>query len=187
MLRETVQDKLDIFLISKTKVDSSFHSSQFTIEGFSSSLRLHRNSSGGGIMLFVREEIPLKSLSEYKPNSSVENRFIEINLRSKKSLLSCSYNPNLTLLNNHIQTINRGLEFYSSKYNFINLGDFNAETSDTTISEFCATCNLKNLIKDPTYFKSLEKPTSIDLILTNRPKCFQTQMFLKLDYSIFIN
>ena len=115
MLRETVQDKLDIFLISKTKVDSSFHSSKFTIEGFSSSLRLHRNSSGGGIMLFVREEIPLKSLSEYKPNSSVENIFIEINLRSKKWLLSCSYNPNLTLLNNHVQNISRGLDFYSSK------------------------------------------------------------------------
>ena len=138
-------------------------------------------------MLFVRDEIPSKLLTACKQNSSVENIFIEINLRSKKWLLSCSYNPNLTLLNNHIQTINRGLEFYSSKHNFIILGDFNVETSGTTISEFCATCNLKNLIKDPTYFKSLEKPTSIDLILTNRPKCFQTRMFLKLDYSISIN
>ena len=49
-------------------------------------------------MLFVREEIPSKLLSEYKPNSSVENIFIEINLRSKKWLLPCSYNPNLTIL-----------------------------------------------------------------------------------------
>ena len=53
-------------------------------------------------MLFVREEIPSKLLSEYKPNSSVENIFIEINLRSNKCFLSGTYNPNLTLLNNHI-------------------------------------------------------------------------------------
>ena len=76
-------------------------------------------------MPFVREEIPSKFLRQYKPNSSVENIFTEINLRSKKWFLSCSYNPNLTLLNNHIQNISRVLDFYSSKYdNFIVLGVF---------------------------------------------------------------
>ena len=95
-------------------------------------------------MLFAMEEIPSKLLREYKPNSPVENIFIEINLRSKKWLLSCSYNPNLTLLNNHIQNISRGLDFSSSKHdNFIVLRDFNAEISSTTISEFCTTYSLK--------------------------------------------
>ena len=126
MLREIPQDKLDILLISETKVNSSFSSRQFAIDGFNYPFRLDRNSSGGGIKLFVREEIPSKILSEYKPNSSVENIFVEINLRSKKRLLSCSYNPNLTLLKNHIQNISKGLDFYSAKYNFIVLGDFNA-------------------------------------------------------------
>ena len=186
MLREIVQDKVDILLVSETKVDPSFPSSQFAIKGFSVPFRLDRNSSGGGIMLFVREEIPSKLLSQYKSNSSVENIFIEINLRSKKWLLSCSYNPNLTLLNNHIQNISRSLDFYSSKYdNFIVLWDFNAETSNTTISEFCATYNLKNLIKEPTCFKSLKNPTCIDLILTNRPKCFQNSNVFETGLSDF--
>ena len=67
-----------------------------------------------------------------------------------------------------------GLDFYSSKYdNFIVLGDFNGETSNTTISEFCATNNLNNIIKEPICFKNLKNSTSIDLILTNRPKCLQ--------------
>ena len=93
-------------------------------------------------------------------------------------LLSCCYNPNLTLLNNHIQSTSIGLGFCSSQYdNFIVLGDFNAETSSTTIFEYCATYNLKNLIKEPTCFKSLENRTSIDLILTIRPKCFQNSCF----------
>ena len=186
MLRETVQDKLDILLISETKGDPLFRSSQFAIEeGFSSPFRLDRNSSGGGIMLFVREELPSKPLSKYKQNSSVENIFIEKKLRSKKWLLSCSYNPNLTLLNNHIQNISKGLDFYSSKYgNFIVLGDFNADTSNTTISEFCAT-NLKILIKEPTCFKILENPTCIDLVLTNRLKCFQNSNVFETRLSDF--
>ena len=84
MLRESVQDKLDTLLVSETKVDPSFPSSQFPIEGFSSPFRFDRNSSGGGILLHVSEEIPTKLLSQYKPNSSVKNIFIEIDLQSKE-------------------------------------------------------------------------------------------------------
>ena len=102
MLREIVQDKLGILLVSETKVDPSLSASQFAIKGFSVPFRIDRNSSGGGVMLLVREEVPSKLLSQYKPSSSVENIFIEINLRSRKWLRSCSYNSNLTLLNNHI-------------------------------------------------------------------------------------
>ena len=55
--------------------------------------------------------------------------------------------PNLTLLNNHIQNIWRGHDFNLSKYDtFIFLRGFNAESSNTTISEFLAIFNLKNLI-----------------------------------------
>ena len=108
-------------------------------------------------MLFVRDEIPSKLLTASKQNSSVENIFIEINLRSKKWLLSCPYNPYLTLLNKHIQNMSRGLDVYSPKYdNFMILGDFNVKTPNTTIYEFWTTYNLKNLIKEPTCFKSLE-------------------------------
>ena len=92
MLREIVQDNLEILLISE-KLDPSNPSSQFAIESFSSPFPLDRNSSRGGIMLFVREEIFSRFFSEYKPNNSVENILIEKNLRSKKWLLSCSCNP----------------------------------------------------------------------------------------------
>ena len=90
MLREIAQNKLGILLVSETKVDPFFPSSQLPIEGFSFPFRLDSNSSGGGIMLFVMEKIPLKLLRRYKPNSSVENIFIEINLQLKKWFLPCS-------------------------------------------------------------------------------------------------
>ena len=91
MLRQIVQDKLDILLNSETKLHLSFPSSQFAKQAFTSPFRLDRNSSGDGIMLLVSEEIPSKLLCEYKPHSSVENMFIEINVRSKKWVLLSSY------------------------------------------------------------------------------------------------
>ena len=45
--------------------------------------------------------------------------------------------------------MSRGGDFYSSKYDkFIVHGDFNAETSNTTVSELCG-YNPKNLVKEP--------------------------------------
>ena len=65
-------------------------------------------------------------------------------------------------------------DFYSSKYdNFIVLGDLKTEISNSFVEQFCASYNLKSLIKEPTCFKSVDNPSCIDLILTNHPKCFQ--------------
>ena len=59
MLEEVVKDKIDIFLISETKLDSFFPSGQFVIKSYSTSFRLDRNQNGGGLLLYVREDIPI--------------------------------------------------------------------------------------------------------------------------------
>ena len=46
-------------------------------------------------------------------------------------------------------------------------------------------CNLKKLIKEPTCFTNIEKPTCIDLTLTNRPLCFQNTSVIDVDLSDF--
>ena len=50
-------NNLDILLISKTKIDSSFPTSQFQIEGYAT-YGLDRNANGGDILLYFREDIP---------------------------------------------------------------------------------------------------------------------------------
>ena len=45
--------------------------------------------------------------------------------------------------------------------------------------------NLKNLIKEPACSKILENPTCIDIILTNRPKCFQKSNVFETGLSNF--
>ena len=49
----------------QTKIDETFPLGQF-ISGFAKSLRLYKNSRGGGIMLFIRDNIPFRLL---KPGS----------------------------------------------------------------------------------------------------------------------
>ena len=53
------------------------------------------------------------------------------------------------------------------------LGDFNAEISNPHMSEFCALYSFTSLIKEPTRYKNIDKPKSIDHILTNHARCFQ--------------
>ena len=78
------------------------------IPGYSSPFRLDRDQNGGGIMVFVREDITAKLLSfEDKP---IEARFTELNFRKKKWLLSCSYSPNKSKISNHLQRLRNSLD-----------------------------------------------------------------------------
>ena len=63
ILTETITNKVDILLLSETKLDSSFPVSQFYADGFTTPYRLDRNQNGGGIMLYIRECISSKSLT----------------------------------------------------------------------------------------------------------------------------
>ena len=146
--------------------------SQFLIDGYTSPFRLDRDNNGGGIMNFVREDIPCKLLSV--ENHPMEGFYVEINLRKTKWLLCCSYNPNRCKIDFHLENLNRSLALYSSHYeNFIIIGDFNVEANDSAISVFSDTYDLKSLIKEPTCYKNPNKPSCIDLILTNKPRSFQ--------------
>ena len=137
-------------------------------------------------MLFVREDIPSKLLPNIDPSGNIENIVVEINLRSKKWLISGSYNPNVSHIQNHTVNLSKNLDFYSSKYeNFIVIIDFNAEMTNNYLDEFCASYNLKNLIKQPTCFKYPDNATLIDHILTNHPKSVHSSSVYQIDLSDF--
>ena len=53
------------------------------------------------------------------------------------------------------------------------------------MKDFCETYNLKNLIKEPTCFKNPENPSCIDLMLTNKPSCFQGSVAIETGLSDF--
>ena len=54
---------IDVSMVSETKINKSFPVGNFVIDGFSKTYRLDRDSSGGGIMLYIREDIPSNLLA----------------------------------------------------------------------------------------------------------------------------
>ena len=91
-LRLLVDGKVDILIITETKLDSTFPSSQFMIKGYSEPYRLDRNRNGGGVLIYIREDIPSKNLISHTIPSDIEGLFIELNLRNSKWLLFGTYN-----------------------------------------------------------------------------------------------
>ena len=53
-----INGNTDIFMISETKLDETFPAVQFSLQGFCDPYRFDRNHNGGGIMLYIREDIP---------------------------------------------------------------------------------------------------------------------------------
>ena len=68
------------------------------------------------------------------------------------------------------------------------MGDLNIETSDKTkdtlnyLSDLCDTFPLKNIINGEICFKA-QKSTSIDVLLTNRPRSFHKTAIFETGFS----
>ena len=53
------------------------------------------------------------------------------------------------------------------------IGDFNADKLEPCLSQFLFEVNAKNIVNEPTCFKSLSNPSYIDLVITNSSSNFQ--------------
>ena len=54
---------------------------------------LIKKKNGGGILIYVREDIANKHLLQHNFPDDIQDMFVEINLRSTKWLLFGSYHP----------------------------------------------------------------------------------------------
>ena len=86
MLSMSAEQYVDILMLSETKLDSTFPSIQFLINGFSVPHRLDQNSKGGGILLYVRDKIIVLPLNRYSLPPHIEILFFELNQRNQKGL-----------------------------------------------------------------------------------------------------
>ena len=96
-LIKQITGNIGILMISETKLDSSFPTGQFLINGYSEPFRIDRNSQGGGIMLYVREDIPPKLLGV--ETSPTEGFYVEINLRKKNDTFAAPITLTKTTFN----------------------------------------------------------------------------------------
>ena len=82
MLTFTKRDNGNILMVSETKLNSSFTKAQFVIERYAPPFRYDRNCRGGGILLFIREDILANLLSTASIND-FEVFFVELNFWRK--------------------------------------------------------------------------------------------------------
>ena len=80
-LREIVLKYVNVLVITKTKLDDTFLKSQFLVTGLSVPYRLDQNRNGGGIMIFIRDDIPSRMLTKHVFPDNIERLFIELNFR----------------------------------------------------------------------------------------------------------
>ena len=91
LLSEQIKGKVDVLMISETKIDDGFPIGQFLIEEFCTAYGLDCNSKVGGILLYVREKIPSNLITaDINP---IESFYVELNLRNNNWLINCSHNP----------------------------------------------------------------------------------------------
>ena len=135
----------------------SFPQGQFKISGFSRPFRFDRNSNEGGIMLFVRGDIPAKLI--FTEVSLIEGFYVETSLRKQKWLICCSCNPNKHIISKHIKGLSKSIDLFSSNYEKVLLmGDFNAGLDNAVLKDFCNLRNLTNLINKAAYYKNPNNP-----------------------------
>ena len=65
------------------------------------------------------------------------------------------------------------------------MGDFNVTMDDKFMTGFCKFNNLSSLIDKLTCCKNFDKPTCIELIITNKPSYFQPSNVLRMVFRNF--
>ena len=168
-----ITGNIDVLVVTETKLDDSFPSAQFFIDGFSAPYRLDRNKRGGGVLIYVREDISSKQLSKHTFKHDIEGIFLELNLNKYKLLVLGTYHPPNQDNQYYLDNISNSLDLYLRDYDrFMLIGDFNIMDSDQCFSDFALQYDAKNIVKEPTCFKSISNPSTIDLIVTNTPRSF---------------
>ena len=115
-LKMLISGNIDVLVVTETKLDDSFPTAQFFIEGFSPPFRLDRNRYGGGILIYVREDIPCKELSNHTFEEHIEGIYLELNLNKYKLLILGTYHPPSQNKDYYFNSISKSLDMYIGNF-----------------------------------------------------------------------
>ena len=114
-LKILVKGKVDIIVITESKLDHTFRDSSFRISGYNKPFRKNRNRNSGGILVFIRDDIPCKDLQKNFFNE-FEVLFIDTNLSHYKRLFVACYQPPSQNDDLFFRKLSNQLDFYSETY-----------------------------------------------------------------------
>ena len=172
-LRFLIGEKLEVFTIAETKLDSSFPSAQFLLPGYQKPFRLDCTSRSGGLLTYVKNGIPARLLTKFDFDSSMQIIPIELNLRKAKWLIFNIYKPPKQDSKFFLNILSEAIHFYELIYDkIVIIGDFNLEPTNPVLSNFLELNCMTNIVKSKTCWKS-SHGSCIDLICTNSSTFFQ--------------
>ena len=142
------------------------------LPGYQKSYRLDISGRKGGLLVYIKSHLPSRLLKNFDIPSNIQIVPFELNLRKEKWMFMCIYRPLSQNKQYFLEKLSELIDHFSSIYdNYIILGDFNMEPSDSILKTFMQSHNLFNLIRSKTCFKG--RGFCIDLILINQTFCFK--------------
>ena len=142
VLKEIISKNIDVLLLSETKLDESFPINQFQIDGYKT-IRKDRNQLGGGICLYINENIASKELTLVSL-FEIEYICVALNLGKHKWLIVGLYKPPNTNETFFTNKLSAALNELSKTYdNLLLLGDFNMTHHNSKLQEVLVNFNLK--------------------------------------------
>jgi len=162
----------DIFAINESKIDELIPNNEIGIPGYNL-IRKDRNRAGGGVVLYIRDNIPFSDREDVAP-SSLGMVCAEISRPHSKSFLVCTWYrpPNSdTNLFNELETFFQRCDVESRE--LILVGDLNCDVRKVSLDPhtrqltfLCSLYQIDRLIDEPTRVTDTST-TTIDLVLTN--------------------
>ena len=150
---ENIIKAFEIFLISGSKLDCTFPFNQIYMAGFKQ-FRRDRNQFGGGLMLYINENIPCRSLNEHPKFPDIELIVFELHQSKRKWLFVGIYKQPCQVDTEFLNRINSILNHSLTTYeNIILIGDFNLCVENTHLGTTLENYGQSNLINKPTCYQ----------------------------------
>ena len=105
-----IKGNVDIFVLAESKIDPSFPSLQFAMDGYTM-FRADINADGVGVLVYVREDIPCRQLISQLDNS-LEGICLEIDLMKSKWFLFGGYNHEKSNIDAFLKNLDPILDHY---------------------------------------------------------------------------
>ena len=149
--QEIINGNVDVVSIAETKIDASFPSAQFVLEGYHSPYRLDISSRSGSILEYVKSSIPSRRQSCENLCGSIKAVPVEISLRKEICLVISIYRAPSQNSEYFLNKLTVMIDFFADTYdNYLIMGDFNIEQNDPSLKAFLNSNKFYNLIKSNT-------------------------------------
>ena len=154
---EILYDQLsDICFFAETKLDATFNQNCFSVPDYKS-FRQDRNSSGGGLMVYVRSNLPVRHRPDLELESPAETIVLDVCINNRKWAVVGAYRPPWVDNKRFSDIVTKGTDKIATQFdNILILGDLNYDCMDkskgSTLFDLCDIFDFRNLIKSPTCF-----------------------------------